>query len=111
MSSGEKPARFGPFHRRSAMKSDENELISSSGQLWGGPRRNFFAGLIPVVKAWDGPLPDGVVGVEFFTNVPPDRWGVPGWPQWTEGSAGVIVLEKGELVAIEVVVTKRRDVE
>jgi hypothetical protein len=47
--------------------------------------------------------------VEFFTNVPPDSWSVPGWPQWTEGSPGVIVLEKGELVAIEVVVTMRRD--
>jgi hypothetical protein len=102
-------ARFGPFHRRSETKPDENELIVSSGQLWGRPRRNFFAGLFPAVKAWEGPLPEDVVGVEFFTNVPPDPWSVPGWPEWTEGSPEVIVLERGELVAIEIVVTKRRD--
>jgi hypothetical protein len=42
-------------------------------------------------------------------DVPPDPWSVPGWPQWTEGSPGVFVLEKGQLVAIDVVVTMRRD--
>jgi len=91
------------------MKSEENDLVVSSGQLWGMPRRNFYAGLVPAVKAWDGPLPKDAVGVEFFTNVPPDPWSVPGWPQWTEGSPDVIVLETGQLVAIDVVVTMRRD--
>ena len=91
------------------MKPEENDLVSSSGQVWGRPRRNFFAGLVPAVKAWDGPLPENAVGVEFFTNVRPDPWSIPGWPHWTEGSPGVIVLEEGELVAIEVVVTVRRD--
>jgi len=93
------------------MDSAENGLICSSGQLWGRPRRNFFAGLFPAVKAWDGSLPEDTIGVEFFTDVPPDPWSVPGWPQWTEGSPGVIVIEKGKLVAIEVIVTKRRDAE
>lgn len=91
------------------MKPEENDLVCSSGQLWGRPRRNFFAGFVPAVKAWDGSLPEDAVGVEFFTDVPPDSWSVPNWPQWTEGSTGVIVLEKGELVAIDVVVTMRRD--
>jgi hypothetical protein len=66
-------------------------------------------GWVPAVKAWEGPLPEDAVGVEFFTNVPPDERSAPGWPQWTEGSPGVIVLEKGQLVAIDVVVTMRRD--
>lgn len=107
----DRPSKFGPFHRRSESKPEDNELICSTGQLWGRPRRNFFAGLIPAVKAWDGPLPDGAIGVEFYTDVAPDSWSVPGWPEWTEGSVGVIVLEKGELVAIDVVVTLRRDAE
>jgi hypothetical protein len=33
----------------------------------------------------------------------------PDWPQWSEGGAGVRVLDQGELVAISVIVTKRRD--
>jgi hypothetical protein len=61
------------------------------------------------VKAWNGPLPDGVVGFEFYTNVEPDPGRVPEWPQWSEGRPNVIVLEKGELVAISVIVTKRHD--
>ena len=93
------------------MKPEENDLVCTSGQLWGAPRRNFYSGLFPEVKAWDGPLPQDAVGVEFFTDVAPDPWSVPGWPQWSEDSPGVIVLTKGELVAIEVVVTMRRDAE
>src|ERR1044071_4623443 len=100
MSTGEKPARFGRFHRRTAARPDENELICTSGHIRGRPRRNFFAGLVPSVKAWEGALPENIIGVEFFTNVAPDPWSVPGWPQWTEGSPGGIVLWKGELVAI-----------
>ena len=63
------------------------------------------------MKAWDGPLPAGAVGVEFYTDVPPDPWSIPGWPEWTEGRDGVIVREPGELVAIRVVVTMKREVE
>lgn len=91
------------------MNPKENESVCSSGQLWGAPRRNFFAGLVPALKAWDGRLPEDAVGVEFFTNVAPDPWSIPGWPQWTEGSPDVVVLEPGQLVAIEVVVPMRRD--
>jgi hypothetical protein len=101
-------ARFGPFHRRCEPRPKEVEQITASGQIWGRVRRNFFAGLIPAVKAWDGPLPADAVGVEFFTDVQPDSSSVPGWPEWTEGSRGVIVLEAGELVAIPVVVTMIR---
>lgn len=67
--------------------------------------------MFPCVKAWDGPLPDGVVGIEFYTDVEPDRSSPPGWPEWSVGRAGVVILEEGELVAIEVVVTMRRDAE
>jgi hypothetical protein len=81
------------------------------GRIWGRPRRNFFAGLIPAVKAWEGPLPDGAIGVEFYTNVPPDPWSVPGWPEWTEAQPGVVTLEAKELVAIVVVVTMSRNAE
>lgn len=106
-----RPAQFGPFHRRCEPQPEEVEKICASGQVWGRPRRNFFAGLFPAVKAWEGALPADAIGVEFYTEVPPDPWSVPGWPEWTEGQDGVIVLAPGELVAIPVVVTMKRNVE
>jgi hypothetical protein len=67
--------------------------------------------LFPAVKAWAGPLPDGFVGYEFYTEVEPDADRSPDWPQWSEGRPGVRVLERGELVAISVIVTKRQNPE
>lgn len=106
-----RPGRFGPFHRKSAWWPSEVEKICSSGEIRGKRRGNFFAGLVPAVKAYDGELPDGIVGVEFFTDVEPDSDGVPGSPEWSEGRPGVRVLERNELVAIDVIVIKRRDPE
>jgi hypothetical protein len=90
------------------MRPREVEEVRASGELWGRARRNVFAGLIPAVKAWEGPLPQNAIGVEFYTDVPPDPWSVPGWPEWTEGQPGVSVLEPGELVAIPIIVTISR---
>jgi len=106
-----RPAKYGPYHRRAHHDPDENELISASSMIWGKPRGNYFAGIIPCVKAWDGPLPDGIVGTEFYTDVEPDPWSAPRWPEWSEGRPGVIILERNELVAIPVIVTIRRDSE
>jgi NADPH-dependent 2,4-dienoyl-CoA reductase/sulfur reductase-like enzyme len=106
-----RPARFGPFHRRTRIDPSENEKVEASGSVWGRPRGNIYAGLYPAVKAWSGPLPEGIVGFEFYTDVEPDRWSAPDWPQWSEGEPGVTVLESGELVAISVIVTKRHDPE
>jgi hypothetical protein len=110
-SAGLRAARYGPFHRRSHHNPSENSLIASSGRIWGARRGNFFAGVIPCVKAWDGSLPEGIVGIEFYTDVEPDPGSPPGWPEWSEGRPGVIVLERRELVAIPVVVTMRQDAE
>jgi len=93
------------------LRPEENDAICSSNEIWGRRRRNFYAGLFPAVKAWAGPLPADVVGVEFYTDVPPDPSSVPGWPEWTQGQPGVIVIDEGELVAIPVIVTIRHDAE
>lgn len=106
-----RPAEFGPFHRRSHHAPRENDLIAASGRILGQPRGNYFAGVIPCVKAWEGPLPEGIVGTEFYTDVEPDPGSAPGWPEWSQGRPGVITLEWNELVAIPVIVTIRRDVE
>ena len=106
-----RPARFGPFHRRCRQNPAENEQISRSSQIFGRPRGNYFAGLFPCVKAWDGPLPEGIIGVEFYTDVEPDPASPPGWPEWSQDRPGVIILERNELVAIPIIVTIRRDAE
>jgi hypothetical protein len=111
MSAHDRPAKFGPFHRRSLRNPSENELIAASGKIWGKPRGNYFAGIVPCVKAWEGQLPPGIVGIEFYTDIQPDPWSVPGWPEWSQGRPDVIVLDANELVAIPVVVTMRRDLE
>jgi len=106
MSSTKRPARFGPFHRRLYF-SGENEKIAASGEIWGKPRSNIYAGDFPAVKAWDGPLPEGIAGTEFYTDIEPDRDGVPGSPSWTEGRPGVVTIERKQLVSIKVVVTRQ----
>ena len=109
MGTSRRPARFGPFHRRTNKDPSENEKVETSGEVWGRPRGNIYAGLFPAVKAWAGELPEGVIGFEFYTNVEPDQGRSPEWPQWSEGRPGVRVIDEGELVAISVIVTKRHD--
>jgi hypothetical protein len=106
-----RPARYGPFHRQCQTNPDEIEKVVASGQLRGRPRGNIYAGLIPAVKAWAGPLPSGVVGYEFYTAIEPDPTSAPHWPEWSEGRPGVQILEVGALVAIDVIVSKRQDPE
>lgn len=107
----QRPARYGPFHRRTARDPSENEKVAATGLVWGRPARNIYAGLFAAVKAWNGELPDDVVGYEFYTDATPDRDTAPEWPRWSEGGPDVIVLEQRALVAISVIVTKRHDPE
>jgi len=109
--SSKRPARFGPFHRRTHIDPKENAKVATSKQVWGRRAGNVYAGLRPAVKAWNGPLPEGIVGFEFYTDVEPDPGHAPDWPKWTEGRAGVLAVEGGEAVAISVIVTKRQDVD
>ena len=102
------PPRFGPYHHRCELRPEDIDDICTSRQLWGRPRRNYFAGFFPAVKACEGPLPADALGVEFYTDVPPDSSSIPEYPEWTEGQPGVLVLERGELVAIPIVVTMHR---
>ena len=57
------------------------------GEVWGRPARNIYQSDVPKVKAYEGHLPEGERGVEFYTSVPPDRGSVPKQPTWS-GPAG-----------------------
>ena len=103
----ESSPHYGPFHR--FQDAELNELVERSGRLRGKPRRNIYAGAIPAVKAYSGPLPAGRRGIEFVTTVPPARDGAPGEATWPEGLEGVRSVVSGEEVEIPVKIVKRVD--
>jgi uncharacterized protein YigE (DUF2233 family) len=63
----------------------------ASQELWGGPARNFFQSNIPKVKAFISKLPqdqNGIrttTGIEFNTEVEPDRSTKPGGAVYWSG--------------------------
>ena len=97
--------RYGPYHRRCSDEPRFIDIVVRTHELRGRRRRNIYAGAFPCVKAWNGPLPADTVGFEFYTEISPDPDTPPDWPQWSEGRPGVKIVEGGELVAIDVVVT------
>ena len=100
--------RYGPFHR--LQSAADNETVERTGQLGGYAARNIAAGLFPKVKAYDGPLPEGRSGIEFYTDIPPDRHHVPGCPVWSGPRPGVVVSDADrEMVLIAVRIVKRAD--
>lgn len=98
----------GPFHR--FQNAVDNERVERTGMVGGRPARNIAAGLFPKVKAFDGPLPAGWSGIEFYTVVAPDPNHVPGVPVWSGPREGVVLsTEDPELVLIPVRIVKRVD--
>lgn len=75
----------------------------ASGQVWGRAARNVFASDIPKVKAYVGPLPDGVSGIEFTTDVPPDPGCPPGKAVWSGPRSGVVVEDDFAKIAVKIV--------
>lgn len=94
------------YHRRDSptQTPDVARQQEQSGELWGRPS---ITSDIPKVKAYDGPLPDGVRGIEFTTDVEPDPGCPPGRPEWSGNPnprPGVVV--EGDVVKIRITVTK-----
>jgi hypothetical protein len=103
-----KPEEYGPFHR--FQTAGDNDLVERTGRLGGRPARNIAAGFFPKVKAFEGELPTGYAGIEFYTTVPPDLRHVPGCPIWSGPRAGVEIAEDDpDLILIPVRITKRVD--
>jgi hypothetical protein len=98
---------YGPFHRlESPTQTPETAgLQQQNGELWGKTARYSS---VPSVKAYNGPLPDGARGVEFYTDVPPSdvSSGAPGdIASWRQGYPGVTNVND-EWVKITCLVTK-----
>jgi len=102
---------FGPFHRKESttQTAATAQLQEQNHELWGRARRG---GMIPQVQAYDGPLPSGARGVEFFTVERPASGTAPGYASWfgiggkrtAPTSAGVVT--EGDWAKIKVAVTK-----
>lgn len=100
---------FGPYWRRQSPTQTLGDAVSEahSGQLWGrAPRPNSGGLPVPAARAWSGPLPDEVQGIEFWAEATPTRqWGGPKshW-LWEWGWPGVLEIDEGTVaINIEVV--------
>jgi len=100
-----RPARYGPFHRLASPTQTEEDARrqSASGEIWGRtPQSSDWV----QVRAYRGSLPNGLFGIEFYTDILPDD------PQnrsricWS--SIGGRVRLDGEFAKLECVVTKIR---
>lgn len=103
---------YGPFHR--IQSADLNEEMQNSGRIGGKAPRNVYASAIPKVKAYVGHLPSGKSGIEFFTNIEPDRGTPPNRANWSQGRDGVIDVgpdpnDGQDIVAIPARIIKRVD--
>lgn len=78
------------YHRRA--DSVERDLVSKTGVLWGRSPRMCAGNGPPCVKAYVGPLPEGVSGYTFETSVQPTHqrrfFGLSG-AIWEDGQTGV----------------------
>ncbi len=79
--------RYGPFYRTGSTQDDATTQAQlDSGEFWGRPNRGADR---PSVDAWNGPLPDGKHGVEFWTDVEPSPGSPPGRSRWLGPRPGV----------------------
>jgi len=85
---------YGPFHRINDSPETVRK-ITESGELWGQSPRNIGASDFPKVKAYEGKLPAGRLGIEFETEVEPDEGTPPGQPMWSmeSGHPGIERVE------------------
>lgn len=94
----------GPFHRLESPTQTKQvgDRQVATGAIWGTVARWGYA---PTVKAYRGPLPDGVRGIEFTTLVAPRKNAHPTLVEWRQGDPGVRD-ESGGYVSIPVTVTR-----
>lgn len=98
---------YGPFHRIQSAK--DNDLVEKAGELWGRAARNIYQTPFPAVKAYVGPLPDGLSGIEFFSRVEPGAYSTPQVALWYRGEPGVNEVDGEDAVWIPVDRMKRVD--
>lgn len=63
------------YHRRESRSqtSEDAEMQVTSGEIWGRAPRNFYQSDFLVVKAYRGRLKEGERGINFTTDITPER--------------------------------------
>jgi len=96
------------YHRKQSPSQSPSVAAEQqrTGEIWGSCNRAASGGESPFlsVDAYVGPLGEGEKGIEFTTDVPPDRNTPPHHARWTGPRDGVIV--EGPYAKIKVKVTK-----
>jgi hypothetical protein len=90
-----------PYHRIESPTQTVADAArqEATGEVWGrSPRWGFK----PKVKAFVGSLPRGARGVEFETDVAPDRGCPPGLALWSGPRAGVAVEDDYARIKVRV---------
>lgn len=104
----------GPYHRVASKTQTAEDMgnIVESGELWGRTARG---GGRPAVQAYPGPLPEGKVGFEFYTEATPSEYPwtnagrmKPGfaYAQWHAGNEGVRLSEDEDFAMIDIILTR-----
>lgn len=89
---------------------EDVEKMRTSGQLWG---KVPMGGTSPTVQAYEGPLPEGIDGFEFTTQVAPDKDSGSGQPggqvRWSGEGEGMKAFESEgkDMVSIPIEIIKR----
>jgi hypothetical protein len=106
------------YHREqsdSQTVKDAKAQIDSQ-EMWGGPARNFFRSHIPKVKAYPDALPqdqNGIrtkTGIEFSTDVEPDRNTKPGGVlYWSGERKGVRTEDEYAKIKVRIIYCNQFD--
>lgn len=95
------------YHRRASQTQTaaDAERQERNGELWGRANRGSD---FPSVDAYLGPLPPGLNGIEFVTDVAPSPYSPPRMARWTHECPGVIVEGDFARIPIQVVHNRQR---
>ncbi len=92
------------YHRKQSKQPEDVDTAREQirlQELWGGPARNIFQSHIPKVKAYRDKLPQDqygirtTTGIEFNTEVEPDRSTKPGGTVYWSGEREGVRNEDG----------------
>jgi hypothetical protein len=97
------------YHRRESPTQSPADALEQekTREIWGKISRYSFE---PRVRAYVGPLPDGVRGVEFHTDVRPDEGSAPGYAEWTGGRPGVKLDGDIAKLAVDRVINRQPEI-
>ena len=98
------PSGYGPFYRTGSKQDDATTLRQvDSSEIHGEADRGSF---FPSIDAWRGELPGDKPGVEFYTDVPPDRGTPPGTARWSGDRQGL--SRRGDKLVLVATITRSR---